>query len=255
MTSFADFWQRAFRGLLWRLRPEHLQAAIAAFGAKADQLAAEGADFDTAAADVYRGCRQQVIDTLLLARFGPPNDSWSRTRRQRREQLAELLERSIPTDPAADGPDFHCDAGLGGLARWLRAGGYDARYWPGVADDALLCEAIGSNAIMLTTDSRLMLRGTIDQGIVAALLVPNTIDKRSQFRFVAQTLELPLRAARCMACGGRLVPIEKDSVRDRIPPRTYPWRDEYFLCDRCQKLYWEGTHWERIRGSLENVEC
>src|SRR5206468_2540549 len=30
---------------------------------------------------------------------------------------------------------FWCDAGLGGLARWLRAAGYEAAWQAGIADD------------------------------------------------------------------------------------------------------------------------
>ena len=36
---------------------------------------------------------------------------------------------------------FFCDAGLGGLARWLRAAGYDARWQEGIDDDHFLREA------------------------------------------------------------------------------------------------------------------
>lgn len=251
MSSFSERWQRSFRSLLWRLRPAQLHTAIEALANRARQLNDQGQADDSAVAEIYREVRRQVIDTLLSSRFGSSSEEWSRSRRQRHEQLATLLDGAIPTEPADAGPDFHCDAGLGGLARWLRVAGYDARYWPGIADDALVREAIGGTAILLTTDARLMQRGTIAQGIVAALLVPNTIDKRRQFHFAAGTLGLPLRAARCTACGGRLVPVEKESVRDRIPPRTYPWRDEYFVCDRCGKLYWQGTHWERIGKMLK----
>src|SRR5262245_41792778 len=36
---------------------------------------------------------------------------------------------------------FFCDAGLGGLARWLRAAGYEAFWVDGIDDDVLLQEA------------------------------------------------------------------------------------------------------------------
>jgi uncharacterized protein with PIN domain len=53
-----------------------------------------------------------------------------------------------------------------------------------------------------------------------------------------------------MACGGRLTSVEKTAVRERIPPRTYPWRDEYYVCQRCDRLFWKGTHWRRIEAAL-----
>ena len=42
------------------------------------------------------------------------------------------------------------------------------------------------------------------------------------------------------------------AVAERIPPRTARWKDEYFVCARCGRLFWEGTHWERIRERLRS---
>jgi uncharacterized protein with PIN domain len=83
--------------------------------------------------------------------------------------------------------------------------------------------------------------------------VPVSLGKREQFAYVRDALELPLKTARCMACGGRLSPVDKASVRERIPPRTYPWLDDYFLCQRCHRLFWEGTHWQRIKVTLKST--
>jgi hypothetical protein len=49
-----------------------------------------------------------------------------------------------------------------------------------------------------------------------------------------------------MSCGGELRAVAKDEVADRIPPRTARWKDEYFVCSICDRLFWEGTHWQRI---------
>jgi uncharacterized protein with PIN domain len=255
--SLDERWQRGFRSLLWRLRPVRLQFAIEASLADIACEMAGGSDQNTACEVVYRSRRRQVIEALLSLRFARDDGDWSRSRRQRHQRLADLLERSIPVMPSDDDPDFHCDAALGGLARWLRAIGYDARFWPGIADPDWVRMMIGSSAILLTTDGRLMQHGAIAQGAVAALLVPITLDKHGQAAYThgqaaytVTALELPVRATRCMACGGELVRVDKEAVRDRIPPRTFPWLDEYFICRRCDRLFWEGTHWQRIRGEL-----
>ena len=56
-----------------------------------------------------------------------------------------------------------------------------------------------------------------------------------------------------MSCGGELRTVDKEAVRDRIPPRTYLWRNEFFECLRCHKLYWHGTHWEKITTRLRHL--
>jgi uncharacterized protein with PIN domain len=115
----------------------------------------------------------------------------------------------------------------------------------------LLRKMTTSGAILLTSDRRLMERGVIASSAMAALLVPISLKKRDQFAFLRAELGLPLKPTRCMACGGRLLAVNKESVRERIPPRTYPWLDDYYLCERCHRLFWEGTHWQRIKETLE----
>lgn len=249
-VQLSEPWERAFRALLWRRNPEHLKADV--FGAAAEIAKEANAGTDPGAARelVYQRVRRRVIEQLLIRRFGVIESQQSVSRRRRREQFAIVLDRAIPATAPGDSPDFHCDAALGGLARWLRAAGYDARFWPGIDDQALVRMVLGTTALLLTTDSRLMEHGAIAHGAVASLLVPITLDKHGQFDFVIKQLELPLKPTRCMACGGELESVDKDSVRDRIPPRTLPWLDEYFICRRCNRLYWEGTHWPRIRGRL-----
>jgi hypothetical protein len=145
---------------------------------------------------------------------------------------------------------FYCDAGLGGLARWLRAAGYPAEWRADIDDQELIREARRLDATLVTTDSLLMERRIIRDGNVPALWVPPTLGIREQLALLLQELNLPLREPRCMACGGELRAVDKEAVRQRIPPRTYRWLDEYFECDRCGKLFWHGTHWQRIRSRL-----
>ncbi|HID21210.1 MAG TPA: hypothetical protein EYP14_02270, partial [Planctomycetaceae bacterium] len=155
-------------------------------------------------------------------------------------------------DPGA--VTFVCDAGLGGLARWLRAAGYEAHWQADVDDDELIRQARTMPAILLTTDSLLMQRGVIRDGLVPAVWVPPTLKKTEQLRLVLSELQLPVRDPRCMSCGGELRRVDKEAVKDRIPPRTYRWLDEYFVCTVCDKLMWEGTHWARIERTLDTIE-
>ena len=167
------------------------------------------------------------------------------------QQTRTMLEGNIPEQPVLGSPDFHCDSGLGGLARWLRAAGYDARFWPRIGDGELVRETLRSDAILLTTDGPLMERSVIVWGVIPALLVPLEVGKHRQFEFVASTLGLRRRTSRCMSCGGVLAQVSKESVRHRIPPRTYPWRDDYYLCNRCGGLFWHGTHWHNVERQLD----
>ena len=152
------------------------------------------------------------------------------------------------TDPA-----FWCDAMLGGLARWLRAAGYDAAWEADIDDADLLRRALAEGRVLLTSDRELMRRGAIRSGRVRALLIPTGLGKVEQLRQVLQALGLGLRRPRCMACGGRLEAIPAESARPEVPPRTFAWCRAFYRCQRCAKVFWEGTHWRRIAAGLRSV--
>ncbi|MGZ4962328.1 MAG: Mut7-C RNAse domain-containing protein [Limisphaerales bacterium] len=147
-------------------------------------------------------------------------------------------------------PYLFCDAGLGGLARWLRASGCDAHWVQDISDADLVARAEEINAIIITTDSFLLERRPIAHGRVRAVWVPPTLTKFEQLRLVRAELDLPPGASRCMRCGGELVQVDKEAVKNRIPARTYRWLDEYWKCTRCGQLFWHGTHWKRVSERL-----
>jgi len=146
---------------------------------------------------------------------------------------------------------FFCDAGLGGLARWLRAAGYKADWVEGIDDDVLLEAVRGRGTVLLTTDSMLMERRLLRNKAIPSFWLPPILSIRRQIELVMREFRLPLRPPLCMSCGGELLKADKQEMSSRIPPRTFRWLDEYFVCENCGQLFWHGTHWLRIRRGLE----
>ena len=150
-------------------------------------------------------------------------------------------------------PAFICDAMLGGLARWLRACGYDAQYEYGIDDGELVRRAMAGGLTLLSSDGPLFQRTPIASGAVRALYIPQQMSKHQQLAFVVRELHLPLRPGRCMACGGELTEVPKHLVADEAPPLAYRHCHQFWRCTRCQKLLWHGTHWEKINKVLEEL--
>jgi uncharacterized protein with PIN domain len=137
------------------------------------------------------------------------------------------------------------------LARWLRAAGYETFWFPDIEDAELLRKAQQLPAIVLTTDSLMMQRGILRDGVIPALWLPPTLTKHEQVALVFREFDLVAHEPRCMRCGGELRRVDKEAVRDRIPPKTWRWIDEYFVCAQCGQLFWRGTHWQKISAVLE----
>ncbi len=153
-------------------------------------------------------------------------------------------------------PEFYCDAMLGGLARWLRAAGYDAAFEYGIDDRELVGRARASGAVLLSSDGPMFQRNVIKDGSVRALFVPRGMTKLQQLAHVLDRLGLPVRPEpRCMACGGGLTRVPKPSVRAQVPAKTYAACADFWRCGRCGKLLWRGTHWRRIAARLERLRA
>ncbi len=213
--------------------------------------------------------RDEAIQWFLARarRLGSPADA-ARALSESAERLEQLVRKRarlrdrVPggapahqLDQDADGlaPCFLCDAGLGGLARWLRAAGYAADWQTGIADDELLRRAGVSGAIVLTTDSLLLERRVVRDGELVVFWLPPALAIREQLGLVLRHFGLAPREPRCMCCGGELRSVTKEEVWERIPPRTRRWLDAYFECVRCTHLYWHGTHWQRIQACLRQL--
>ena len=215
-----------FRKLLASVHARNIDKALSWFFARAEQVSV----------------RDEILLPVALNRL------YESTARKLSHAQPSTAGKSPSSE--AEEPIFWCDAGLGGLARWLRATGYDARWKYGIDDAELVREAMKINAVVLTTDSGLMERGILRDGHLRGMWLPPALHIPEQLEAVFREFNLRQRASRCMACGGEIRRGDKEELRERIPPKTYLWLDEYFVCTRCGKLFWHGTHWKRIRERL-----
>lgn len=150
---------------------------------------------------------------------------------------------------------FLCDAMLGGLAKWLRAAGHDALYASEdveTDDRALVRLAMREDRALLTSDGGFLERAPVRDGEVSFLLVPH-LPVEDQLRLVAARFGLERHAPRCMRCNGELERLPREAAEQHVPPKVADRQEEFFRCEWCGRLFWYGTHWERIGGCLERV--
>lgn len=151
-------------------------------------------------------------------------------------------------------PRFLADCNVGRLARWLRALGYDASYHPQIGDAELVREAAAEGRVVLTRDRDLTKRRVIQSGLVRAVLIRDD-DVRAQLRQVFTDLGLDLTQSltRCIECNSRLEPRAAALVADRVPPYVRSTQTRYSECVGCGRIYWAGTHWQRMHQVLAGL--
>jgi len=145
---------------------------------------------------------------------------------------------------------FACDAMLGALARWLRAAGYDCSWSPDIDDDDLVDLARREGAILLTADTGILRRNVIRRREVRAVFVPRDLARDRQAALILETLGLPRRPPRCMACGGELETLSPEAAQPLVPPGAWRENRVFFRCRRCGKTLWPGSHWRSIDRRL-----
>jgi uncharacterized protein with PIN domain len=141
---------------------------------------------------------------------------------------------------------FIVDGMLGRLAKWLRILGYDTAFSPNLDDNQLVRLARAEGRLLLTRDRGLARR----RGVQCLLIESHHLEEQ-----LDQILaELPLTGehpfSRCPVCNTPLQKVEKPELEGRVPPHIFRTHKDFSLCPNCDKIYWPGTHWARMREKL-----
>lgn len=152
--------------------------------------------------------------------------------------------------PAADERHaFIADAQLGGLARFLRMLGFDTLYDNAFSDRAILDIATRERRAILTRDRELLkCREVLRGGFVHAR------KPEMQLREVAERFDLAPEArpfTLCLHCNLGLRSVDKASIAARLPERIVAQYTAFMLCPGCERVFWQGTHWQRMRDMLD----
>jgi uncharacterized protein with PIN domain/sulfur carrier protein ThiS len=146
---------------------------------------------------------------------------------------------------------FVADAHLGGLARLLRMAGFDTIYRNTLNDAEVEAIALDDGRAVLTRDRELLKRRGIDYGCYVRAL-----KAEAQLRDVFDRFGLAERVrpfTLCLSCNAPLRPVAKADVLDRLPPRVAATQDEFSTCDCCHRVFWKGSHWQRMAGVLDTI--
>ncbi|MFC2079224.1 Mut7-C RNAse domain-containing protein [Candidatus Bipolaricaulota bacterium] len=141
-------------------------------------------------------------------------------------------------------PTFVADVHLRKLAKLLRLLGLDVLHSNSYTNSELVSISKGEDRILLTRDRMLLKHGDLTHGYWVRSIYPQVQAVEVLRRFDLSRHVSPF--TRCPLCNGLLQRIAKADALDRIPPKTAVWLDDYFECTTCEKLYWHGTHAERI---------
>jgi uncharacterized protein with PIN domain len=166
------------------------------------------------------------------------------------ESLDITPELRVRPQPLRE-PKFVLDVHLGRLAAYLRMLGFDSVYRNCAGDAELARISAEQERILLTRDRGLLKHSAVTRGYWL-----RQTDSRRQAAEVVGRFELArlLRPfTRCMACNESLRPVSKVEVQERVPPLIAVRHEEFRECPACRRVYWGGTHHQRMRHWIEEL--
>ncbi len=146
---------------------------------------------------------------------------------------------------------FVLDGHLGRLAADLRLLGFDALYDNQWTDEALARLAADDERVLLTRDRGLLKRAAVTRGYYVRAALP-----REQIVEVLRRFDLRGQArpfSRCLRCNGRLEPVDKAAILDRLPPGTREHMQAFQRCTACDRVYWAGAHYAALQRRVAEL--
>lgn len=142
-------------------------------------------------------------------------------------------------------PAFVVDGNLGKLVRYLRLLGFDCAYRNDFHDREVAEIASDQQRTVLTRDRALLQRKIVVHGYFVRADKPKLQTREVLRRFDLYAWIKPF--TRCAHCNGLLAAVDKQAIAHRLQPLTRQYYDRFLLCRNCGRIYWQGSHCERIK--------
>ena len=145
-------------------------------------------------------------------------------------------------------PRFVLDVHLGKLATLLRMLGFDACYRSRAADDELVAISTSEGRLLLSRDRELVARPDLERAYRIRHQHPDEQLAELLDRFQLGGCLRPF--TRCLCCNAVLETAPATEAGERVPPRVRQLYREFWRCPSCRRIYWRGSHYERMRAKV-----
>jgi uncharacterized protein len=148
-------------------------------------------------------------------------------------------------------PKFVVDIHIGKLARYMRLLGFDTEYRYNYSDEEIVDISKSEKRTILTRDRDLLKRNDVTHGY---WLRNESFEE--QLKEVIKRFDLENEISefsRCLVCNTALEKIEKEKIRFGVPQKVIDRKTDFSYCPACDKVYWKGRHYERMRELIDEL--
>jgi len=146
---------------------------------------------------------------------------------------------------------FIADVHLGKLAKYLRLCGFDTLCGMTLTDSEIIHLSLTEDRVILSRDKELLKKRHVIQSFRIMSAEPVRQLEEVIIRYELINNLHPF--TRCIICNGEVTDVSKEEIEDALQPDTRNYYNEFKKCTSCGKIYWEGSHYERMKNFLINV--
>jgi uncharacterized protein len=146
---------------------------------------------------------------------------------------------------------FIADVHLGKLARMLRMLGIDTKYRKDLTNSQLVEIVEAEGRILLTRSN------AFATNAVVHFFSIESEEPQQQLQQVYRGFELRENIhpfSLCLVCNGVLEPRQKEEINAVLEENTRQFFHDFWQCSSCGKVYWKGSHYERMQKVLKMLD-
>ncbi|MCX7994497.1 MAG: Mut7-C RNAse domain-containing protein [candidate division WOR-3 bacterium] len=141
---------------------------------------------------------------------------------------------------------FLCNGMLGKLCKYMRMCGIDTMY-----------SNEGKKAYILARkEGRIFITRNTQLKNLEGVFFVETEDLKLQLKTIIENFDLTNKLtlfSRCIRCNEPLKEVLKEEIRRLIPYYTYKNFNEFVRCPKCLRIYWKGSHYERMSQEIKKL--
>ncbi len=148
-------------------------------------------------------------------------------------------------------PKFVLDVHLGALARYMRMLSFDTKYQNNLTDKEIIQISVQEKRAILTRDVGILKHSKVVRGYYLRNTTPLKQIKEIVNRFDLKNEKKEF--TRCLECNSILKRIDKKIIEEKLPLKVKEEQKEFYICKSCRKIYWHGTHVEKMKLLIETI--
>jgi uncharacterized protein with PIN domain len=157
---------------------------------------------------------------------------------------------------------FLVDRMLGRLVAWLRIFGYDTKSALEMEltpdEDTRLIDIAKAESRILVSRDRALIDRAKKAGVEAVLVSSDDVKEQLEKLMESYRLDIDPNMTRCTACNATLREATEEDIENlkksgEVPEHLLNDKQQLWVCEKCGKAYWQGSHWRNILRTAEQV--